>query len=174
MNSSKPRYLQVLEATSYIAIIAICGTLLYQQVFPETPSHQADIPMIEVGDQHSALAELVPKGQDQALVFAVSPDCHFCEKSMPFYQKLVQERAARGAGLPLIAAIGEHTALQREQEVFAQHQVEPDTLVQLDTRSLNINSVPTLLLVDREGKVTELWRGYQDEQGQSEIIEELL
>ena len=171
---TRPRYLQALEATAYVAIIAICGTLLYQQLFSSAPVGNAAMPSIAAGDQHASLAALVPEGQDQALVVAVSPNCPYCEKSMPFYQKFLEQRSEQGASLPLIAAVDEYVVLEQEQETLARHQVTPDTLVQLNTQALNILGVPTMLLVKRSGEVKQVWRGYQDEAQQEEILKQLL
>ena len=49
------------------------------------------------------LRQVVPAGADRALVLALSPTCHFCNDSMPFYKQLLDQRNQKGSAVKVIA-----------------------------------------------------------------------
>jgi|SRR6185312_1333929 len=164
-----------LDTAANIAIILVCAiaavVLVRNQFFPARPAGAP--PQIEKGEQFAALKGAVPAGATRALVVAVSPTCHFCNDSLPFYKQLVDERNSKGSGVKFIAAVPSEDSKAPETEKFTNAGVTPDNVVHLDFSSIKVPGTPTLLLVDNNGKVLNVWVGKLDEGGEKEVLKVL-
>jgi hypothetical protein len=125
------------------------------------------------GERIPALKAMVPAGADRALVIAVSPLCHFCNESMPFYKQLVDRRNQSGSGVKVIAAVPNAQAREDELKTFQAGGVVPDGVVPADFSSLKVPGTPTLMLVDRDGRVLGVWVGKLEESRQQDVLKRL-
>ena len=167
-----------LDTIANIAIIVVCAiaavVLVRNQFFPPAPGRMpGGPPQVEKGERFDQLKAVVPAGSDRALVVAVSPTCHFCNDSMPFYKKLIDQRNQKNSGVKVIAAVPSEQAKAEESQKFASAGAQPDGMVHMDFSSIKVPGTPTLLLVDNSGKVLDVWVGKQDEKGEKDILEAL-
>lgn len=164
-----------LDTVANIAIILVCAiaafVLIRNQFFPPRPPGAP--PQVEKGERFEQLKAVVPAGSQKALVVAVSPTCHFCNDSMPFYKRLIDERNQKGSPVKFVAAVPSEQAKAEEAQKFASAGAQPDSMVHLDFSSIKVPGTPTLLLVDNNGKVLDVWVGKQDEKGEKDILEVL-
>jgi hypothetical protein len=170
-----PKAKSTLDTVANIAIIIVCAIaafiLIRNHFF--NPNRAANIPEIEAGEKYAALGQVVPAGTDRALVVAVSPTCHFCAESMPFYKRLLDERNQKGSNVKVIAAVPRKEAVAEEQQKMAAAGVNPDGVVVLDFESVKLRGTPTILLVDNQGEVQDVWIGKQTTSGEKEILKAL-
>lgn len=167
-----------LDTVANIAIILVCAIaafiLIRNHFFsPQTQAGGPRPPEIEAGEKHAALGQVVPAGSERALVVALAPGCHFCDESMPFYKRLVDERNQKGSNVKVIAAVSQEEAKAPEQEKLTAAGVTPDGLVVLDFNTVKLRGTPTILLVDNQGEVHDVWVGKQPASGEEEILEAL-
>jgi thioredoxin-related protein len=166
-----------LDTVANIAIIVTCAValaLMVNRYFFNKPAPLPGAPpQAEVGEQFDQLRQVVPAGSEQALVVAVSPGCHFCNDSMPFYKRLIDERNQKGSGVKIIAAVPAEEAKAEEAQKFAAVGAQPDQFVHVDFASIKVPGTPTILLVDKQGKVLNVWVGKQESGGEEEILETL-
>jgi thioredoxin-related protein len=106
-------------------------------------------------------------------VVALSPTCHFCNESMPFYKKLIDERNSKSSTVKVIAAVPSDQAIQEENQKFAAAGVKPDQVVKMDFAAIKVPGTPTVLYVDNNGKVLDVWVGKQDAGGEKKILKTL-
>jgi hypothetical protein len=164
-----------LDTTANIAIIVVCAiatvALVRNQFFPTRPAPApGSPPMVEKGERFDQLKAVVPAGSQRALVVALSPACHFCDESMTFYKQIVDERDQKKSPVKFIAAVaGEDMKIQEAQKL-AIAGARPDSLVQLDFDAVKVPGTPTLMLIDDEGKVLDVWVGKLDASGQQEVL----
>lgn len=172
-----PKAKSTLDTVANIAIIIVCAIaafiLIRNNFFNQNQAGGPRPPEIEVGEKHDALAQVVPAGSERALVVALSPTCHFCEESMPFYKRLVDERNQKGSQVKVIAAVSQEGAKAEEQQKLAAAGVNADGVVVLDFNSVKLRGTPTIVLVDNKGEVHEVWVGKQAASGEEEILEAL-
>lgn len=166
-----------LDTVANIAIILVCiiaAAILIRNNFLQ-PKQQPGgrPPEAAVGDQFDALRQVVPAGSDRAMVVALSPTCHFCNESMPFYKQLIDQRNQAGSGVKVIAAVPRDDAKAEEQQKFATAGVQPDAVVTVDFSSIKVPGTPTILLVDNQGKVLDVWVGKLDSSGEKEVLAKL-
>src|SRR3954468_17207999 len=164
-----------LDTAANIAIILVCAiaavVLVRNQFFPPRPPGAP--PQVEKGEQFAALKQAMPAGANRALFVAVSPTCHFCNDSLPFYKHLVDERNQKGSAVKFIAAVPSEDTKAPESEKFANAGVQPDNVVHLDFSSIKVPGTPTLMLVDNNGKVLNVWVGKLDEGSEKEVLKTL-
>jgi thioredoxin-related protein len=164
-----------LDTAANVAIIVVCAiaaiVLIRNQFFPPRPAPQPGAPpRIEKGERFEQLKAVVPVGTERALVVAVTPTCHFCDESMPFYKQLLDRRNQQSSAVKFIAAVPTEQAKAEEAKKFADAGAAPDGLVRLDFAAVKVPGTPTLLLVDKQGKVLDVWVGKLEEDRQKEVL----
>ncbi|HEV8578812.1 MAG TPA: hypothetical protein VGX68_06970 [Thermoanaerobaculia bacterium] len=166
------------DTAANIAIIVVCAiaavVLVRNQFFPPRPAlPPGSPPMVEKGERFDQLKGVVPAGADRFLLVAVSPGCHFCNDSMPFYKKLLDQRNEKSSPIKFVAAVPNEAAKAEESQKFATAGAQPDSLVHLDFAAIKVPGTPTLMLVDNNGKVLDVWVGKLDERGEKEVLKVL-
>jgi thioredoxin-related protein len=167
-----------LDTAANIAIIVVCAiaavVLIRNQFFPPRAGAPPGSPaMVEKGDRFDQIKAVLPAGTNRALVVAVAPGCHFCNESMSFYKQLLDQRNQKSSPVKFIAAVPTDEAKTEEAQKFATAGAQPDNLVHLDFNTIKVPGTPTLMLVDNNGKVLNVWVGKLDEGGEKEVLEVL-
>ncbi len=99
-----------------------------------------------------------------SVLLVISTTCHFCEESLPFYRKLSD--AAQGKA-DLLAVLPQP---QSEAAAYLSTAHVPVAQVaSLPPAQLGIAGTPTLLLLDRSGKVQDIWQGLLDDSRQAQV-----
>jgi thioredoxin-related protein len=70
----------------------------------------------------------------------------------------------------VIVALHEQTPVEEEQKILDKNNVKVDKIIQLDMDKMNVQGVPTMLLVDKQGKVLEIWNGRLPEDEQKKVL----
>jgi len=167
-----------LDTAANIAIIVVCAiaavVLIRNQFFPPRPGPPpGSPPAVEKGDRFDQIKAVLPAGTSRALVVAVAPGCHFCNESMSFYKQLLDQRNQKSSPVRFIAAVPNDAAKTEEAQKFATAGAQPDSLVHLDFNTIKVPGTPTLMLVDNDGKVLDVWVGKLDESGEKEVLKVL-
>jgi hypothetical protein len=161
-----------LDVAANVAIIATCiiasTVLVRRELFPPPPETPPGV--VSAGERLDVLRGVVPAGAERALVIAIAPNCHLCNESMPFYTRLLDRRDRSKSLVKVVAAVSSADARRLEQAKLAANGVKPDALVQVDFRQLKVPGTPTVLLVDRQGKVLSVWMGKLDARGENEVL----
>lgn len=162
-----------LDTIANIAIIIVCviaSVVLVRNFFFQPRQPAGGPPGVEKGERLEALQAALPAGAERTLVLAVSPQCHFCTESMPFYKRVVDERNKKGSAVKVVVAVPAAEAREAEQKHLTDAGVQNDALVTVDFSSIKVPGTPTLLLVDKQGKVLDVWVGKLDEDGEEDVI----
>jgi thiol-disulfide isomerase/thioredoxin len=164
-----------LEKATNVAIIVAClflvGTLVrnYYLSNSDVPA----LPEIAKGTEIK-LPGASPSGQQSAvptLVFALAKSCHFCEESVPFYQKLTAFKNSSPQGIRFVAVMPEK---QEEAEAYLKgNGIGVDGVVSMPVSNLGVRGTPTLLLLDGQNKLEEMWVGKMNDAGESQVIDRL-
>ena len=172
---SPPAKKNRLDTAANIAIILVCAiaavVLVRREFFP--PSAPPPPGAVAKGERYDQLKAVLPAGAQKALVVAVSPTCHFCNDSLPFYKRLVDERNQKSSPVKFIAAVPNEKDKSEEAKKFADAGVQPDGVVPIDFASIKVPGTPTLMLVDNNGKVLNVWIGKLNESVEKDVLEVL-
>jgi hypothetical protein len=165
-----------LEKTTNVAIIVACaflvGTLARSYYLSSRPDPRAQ-PSIQKG----AVVKLPgagATGQQPAaptLVMALSKNCHFCQESMGFYQKLTALKNSSPQGLRLVAVL--HEKREEAESYLKEHGIGADEVISAPVSQIGVTGTPTLLLLDRENKLQESWVGKLNDSQEAQVIDRL-
>lgn len=175
-------------ATIVIAIllsIVVVRTYIFPVAQPENPSVSSRIEKIPV-DAPSApkikpnninpIGQIVPlqgidwKENKKTLIMFISTTCRFCTESGSFYKRLVKENSNKN--LKLMAVLPQ--TVDEGREYLDKLEVNIDEIYNARLSSIGVASTPTLLLVDEQGKVMEMWKGKLSKVEENQLIQKLL
>jgi hypothetical protein len=132
-------------------------------------AHKPPSDMIKTGMKFSLPGADWSK-KDSHLVLVLQKGCHFCSESAPFYRQLVAGVANR-TDLELMAVLPQNAV--DAQQYLNEIQVPVGDVRQANMVATKVYATPTILLVDKTGMVTDLWRGKLPPDKESEILDRL-
>ena len=105
---------------------------------------------------------------DRTLVMALESTCPFCQRSVPFYRRLIAEA---GNDVRIVAvAPPEDVGFK---DFLTSGGLVPHVIAFVPRGVLPVSGTPTLLLVDDGGQVTHTWIGMLDATREDEVVAEL-
>ncbi|MGO9228741.1 MAG: peroxiredoxin family protein [Bryobacteraceae bacterium] len=99
-----------------------------------------------------------------SVLLVISKTCHYCEESLPFYRTLAVETQGK---VDLLAVLPQP---RPEAEAYLKEVGLPATQVaSAPPTQLGLSGTPTLVLLDRSGKVQEVWLGFLEGTRQAQV-----
>jgi hypothetical protein len=99
-----------------------------------------------------------------SVLLVISKSCHFCEESLPFYRTLATETQGK---VDLLAALPQP---RPEAEAYLKAAgVAAIQVTSVQPSELGLTGTPTLVLLDRSGKVQEVWIGLLNGTRQAQV-----
>lgn len=114
-----------------------------------------------------SLPEIDWAKSDRTLLLVLSEGCRFCSESAPFYQRLVRDTDGRD-GVRLVAVLPQD--VNEGRKYLNELGVTINEIKQSSLDSLGVGGTPTLILVNREGAVTDSWVGKLPPDKESEVL----
>ena len=156
-----------LEAIANVTVIAVAlavgYVLLKEKVAgPRLPQSTA------AGDRLVALPGLDWSRHRRTLVLALNSGCHYCQDSVPFYQRLAQAAKPNGDDLEIVTVFpNDEEAVRR---LMKQEGLAIGTIPAVPLEKLGVVVTPTLVLVDRGGRVERSWVGLLTPRQELEVL----
>jgi hypothetical protein len=123
---------------------------------------------IAAGDHLASLPGVDWKQHQRTLVLALNTGCHYCEDSVPFYQVIA---AAISQGKEDVGAVALFPNNPEAVRQFSSRQAFPiRTLGGVSFEVLHVVATPTLILVDRQGRVEHTWIGELTSQQEQDLL----
>ncbi|HKS30189.1 MAG TPA: redoxin family protein [Pyrinomonadaceae bacterium] len=104
----------------------------------------------------------------QTILIAVNTECHFCTESIPFYNELAKLQQMKDKGTRIIAVFP--NAESEVQQYVKQNQLQVEAIAGVDLKTFNVRGTPTMILVDRNGKVLNFWIGKLSEDEKKQAV----
>jgi hypothetical protein len=144
-----------LEAVANITVIVVAlvvgGAVLSRYLTANRAPRQ-----VAAGDRLATIPGVEWK-QHRTLLLVLNTGCHFCQDSVPFYQKLAEAQRPGENDLDMVAVFPNEAEMVNE---FIAHEKLPIRSVPaISLENLRVNATPTLILVNREGRVERSWVG---------------
>ena len=105
------------------------------------------------------------------MVLSLSTKCGYCQDSLPFYKRLIEEHR-KSADSPSLVALFPNSEME-VNEYKRQNQLDVKSVANVNPSSLNLKGTPTLILVDAEGKVSDVWVGKLSTNDEQQVISRL-
>ena len=157
-----------LEVVTNIVLICLACVIGYQfwqaRGSPENPPPA----WVKVGDQLPSLPAYDWKAHDRTLVLALKNGCRFCEESIPFYRKLAELEKSNQIDAHLIAVFPDDLAAV--SQLVETQQLAVEAFPGIELSQMKVEGTPTLILVDRQGRVSKVWIGELAEAGQADVV----
>ena len=120
------------------------------------------------GDRAPVISGISYREQSSSLVIFLSTMCHYCESSVPFYNRLTGLSSHRGLRLFAVFAQPE----DQVQSFRGRLGLLVDSVPGVNFSRIRVGSTPTVLLIDRIGVIKRTWVGVST-QNEAEIIRAL-
>jgi thiol-disulfide isomerase/thioredoxin len=104
---------------------------------------------------------------EETVVLALSNTCHFCTDSAPFYQRLSHELADREK-VRVVAVFPQ--GIDEGKKYLDGLNVPITQVAQATLDSLGVRGTPTLVIVDKSGRVKQSWVGRLTAERESEVL----
>lgn len=125
--------------------------------------------------RESLLGKVVPlehvnwNGNETTLVLYLSTTCRFCNESAPFYQRLIKEKSNKQ--VKIVAAFTQST--EEARQYLKTHNISVDQVLTGSLKSIGASGTPTILLVNKDGVISDFWRGKLNPEKEVEVLAKL-
>jgi thiol-disulfide isomerase/thioredoxin len=156
--------LEAIANVTVIAVALVVGYVLLKDKVagPRLPQS------IAAGDRLAALPGLDWSGHRRTLVLALNSGCHYCQDSVPFYQRLVQAVKPNGDDLEIVAVFPNDA--EAVQQLMKQESLAMRSIPTVPLEKLGVAVTPTLVLVGRGGRVERFWAGLLSPRQELEVL----
>lgn len=162
------RRLETLTNVAIVTVSLLASVTLVKNLLSHRPQGAAS-PHVAVGNQVT-VPGLDWRAAGSTLVLALRPDCHFCSDSAPFYRRLAAAVSDRPIQLTALFPESVETGADYLQSLG----VEVTNVRRGSFESLRIPGTPTLMLVDAEGVVRNVWLGKLPVDTEREVLDAVL
>ena len=148
-----------------IGVIYLHGRFYQKQLDPPGSTVAKDLRLADA-------LKLEYKTHSRTLILALDKDCVYCERSAEFYKQLLDVQASSAGNTQLIAALP-NDDWEAKQYLRKQGLEQLPYLSNIKLDELKITALPTLILVDRLGRVLESWSGQLDKEREGQVLESI-
>jgi hypothetical protein len=175
MPMSEAKFKGYLETATSVAVILVAIVILatfLRNYFGYGPQLTAQ-GGLERGQLLTNLAPVLNHGtgNQTILLVAMSTNCHFCEDSIPFYNSL-GESLQKIPGSPAVVAVFPDTPEHVAAYAKAKNLKVP-YIPAIDFKSLSVSLTPTMIWLDKSGKILDFWVGKLSSDNEKEVIKTL-
>lgn len=157
-----------IEIAANIAIVVVACVAVLVLVRNYRASSAQQPPSIKTGT-HLALKGENWSASSKNMVLAISTACHFCTESAPFYRTMVEQ--ARRDHVRTIAVLPQ--PLDQAETYLKGEGVTVDEIRQAPLSEIEVSGTPTLILVDNQGIVRNVWVGKLPGDKEKEVLKKL-
>jgi thiol-disulfide isomerase/thioredoxin len=145
-----------LEAVANVAVIVLALAVGYLVLAKYVTAYRTTR-SIPAGDRLAKIPGLDWDPHRRTLVLALSTGCHYCQESVPFYQKLAQAQGPHADEVQLVAVFPNDPEAVRQ---FTKREgLYIRSVPDVPLKSLRVVVTPTLIMVDADGRVEQSWIG---------------
>jgi len=173
-------------ATIIIAVLlSLIAGKLYLFPTPQTPNLSSSVETVRIptkpdlkprtNSQITPVGQAVPiqgidwKKNKKTLMLYISTKCHFCTESAPFYQRLVKEHSSKDVNFMAVLP----QSVDEGKVYLKGLGANIENVYNAQLNSIGVTATPTLLLVDENGVVSDMWRGKLSDDREKEVITKL-
>jgi AhpC/TSA family len=157
--------IEAIANTAVIIVAVVVGSVFLKDRFSAPPPESVDV---KAGDKLPNLDGWNWAAHDQTLVLFLRKGCHFCEDSVPFYQRLIAQQQEAGSNAPILAVFPD--SADTVKEVVQSERLLLHVLAGVPLERVKVSGTPTVLLVDRTGTVLNAWIGMLSPRQELEVI----
>ena len=162
--------MKLLDKFANVAVLVAVVVFLYvvtKDGYHSRISPKPGSPDALVGTEVTLPGITLPSDRE-SIVLAISTWCRFCKENLPFYRELSKEVQGKLS----VFAILPQKPQEADQYIYGAG-LQGVAVVSGDLKNIGVYATPTLLLVDRSGRVKQAWVGELDDDGQRQLVASL-
>ncbi len=164
-----------LDKLTNMAILLVCIVVIADMIYRDmssaplrAPTSTARLEPFRRGEAFPRMTGLRQESGKSSLLLVVKSSCKYCKDSIPFYQRLVNEIRSTNAAVQLVGlCLESDTACAN---YFSETQVPVDVTLGAPNGLPRIQRTPTIVMLDPNGNVAEIWVGALGEDGQKAVL----
>ncbi len=145
-----------LEAIANVTVIVVALAVGYVVLGRYVAAYRTPR-SVAAGDRLAKIPGLDWNQHQHTLVLVLNTGCHFCEQSVPFYQRLADMQTTGGDDLEIVAVFPNDGEMVRQ--FMTKDNLRIRSLAAVPLEKLRVSPTPTLILVDNKGRVERSWIG---------------
>jgi hypothetical protein len=156
----KTRFSQAIDVVANVTTIVV---LLFFAVFvvqKEFISKNRARKDVETGATMPAISGVQYGTAEKTVLVAATSSCRFCLASMPFYRRLFDHVVTRGRLQFMFIRPANDEMFGR---IISQNGLSSAPQAKADFEVLRVSRTPTIIVVDRAGRIDRIWTGKLDE-----------
>lgn len=163
-------YLEVVtNAAVLLMAVTIASIFLRNNLMPQQP------PPLRTALQRGQTVSQVPgvnfHSAPKTLLIALNTKCGYCAASVPFYNRLADSQKNGGESIRIVALFPNKE--EEVQQFVGDRQLKIETLASVNYSTLAITGTPTMLLVNKDGQLTDFWIGSLSAEVEQEVLNSL-
>jgi hypothetical protein len=124
-----------------------------------------------VGEEVPAIDGVDFAAAERTLLVVMKSDCPYCTASSPFYRRILEEQTSRQARERVRIVFVAADSDNQFDKYLAANDLPADSPIRVPFSHLRIRGTPTLLLVNRSGRVESIWEGQVSASTEDEVLE---
>lgn len=140
-----------------LALVATAGYIAWPRVAAAMGVKPAAAPAYAAGEQVDVPAAWY-NGADTTLIVFARASCAACEKAQPFLAQMVARMQGHGA-----AVMAHPPGMDEDDRQFARRLGIADNHIHVVGSALKVRATPTMLIVNRQGRILNAWEGARPE-----------
>lgn len=157
--------LDIATNIALVIVAVIASAVLVRNYLLSRPGRDLP-PQIAVGEKFS-LTGVDWEGYGNTLVIALAPGCDSCSESAPFYRRLTAELPRQRVHITAVLP----ESVEQGRQYLRSLDVDVSDVRQGSFQALKIRGTPTLILVDQQGVVLNVWLGRFPPEKEQQVID---
>lgn len=154
------------KVTVFLSLLALAGLFTHGYIRRQLRAGAAR--HASQGAPMPAIAGVDFEEKEKTLILALNVNCGFCEKSLPFYERLLKNEQRKGYRTQIVAVFPNQEAEVADYVIY--HHFRVKAIPQFDFSTISVEGTPTLLLVNDEGTLVNVWAGQLSAQSEGEVL----
>lgn len=153
-------------AAMVVSFLLLAGAITRSFLLSRRPD-PATVPLVKIGDSVK-LPGVSPGAARLTFVIVLSSQCTYCLHDLPLYRRLSAARSSSRGMLHLIAVLPENTTTAAK--FLGSSGVATDNVLSMAPLDVGAQMLPTLLLLDENGKLKRYWVGEMNQEREREVL----
>lgn len=159
-----------LAANILIIVVAVLliGVFVQKYFFSATAVNQKARAQPVIGSKLNA-SDVNFSSQPKTLILALSTGCRFCNESVPFYKRIIEN--TQNKNVKLVAVFP--TSIEESKAHLNELGLTNLEVKRSPLDNIQVSGTPTLILTNEKGEITDYWVGKLTPDKETEVINKL-
>jgi rhodanese-related sulfurtransferase/peroxiredoxin len=163
-NEKKLNFETIANVVVVLAIVVVTGIIVKKYLFDSNEPVQK----IAVG-QKLSIPGVDWNQNGKTIILAVKQDCTYCTASAPFFRQIADEAGKQNIKIEVVSSDSE----EYSKNYLAGLDIAIPDVHQVSLRKYGFSGTPTLLFVNRDGTLKDMWMGGIDNQNSAMVLSKL-